>query len=276
MEYFKTTHTFFNLENETYYNLNHLMDKAKTQSTQQGDNEMHGPVINHAGAHVAEWGLSKVGFFVINNFVIEFCQNKIRPWGFNRLATGRRSNFAYFDGMLKRIIKDSKNPATPTTKATFLDDLKSGKFANMVSETIKGGMFNNSQEVFNTIRPLVEAHLTVEKMYCIFLDAKNNTLALEPIFSGSLSSSAVYPRGIIKRAFEIGAAAIVMVHNHPSGDPAPSGEDITITKKMLFALIATDMTLHDHIIVGNTSYYSFNDNGNFAPWITEAKKMLNP
>jgi DNA repair protein RadC len=74
----------------------------------------------------------------------------------------------------------------------------------------------------------------------------------------------VYPREVVLAALDHHAAAIIFAHNHPSGDPKPSQEDISITRRLVFALRGIDITVHEHIIVGNNCYFSFADEGYMA------------
>lgn len=141
---------------------------------------------------------------------------------------------------------------------TFWDDLKTGHFIPMVKEASKGESLTNSQEVYNVMKPLFAETDDIESLHCIFLDAKNKIIAIEKMFSGTITSSAVYPREIIKRLLLLKSTAIIMVHNHPSGCIEPSPEDSSITLKVGIALSSIDATLHDHIIVGN-GYFSMAD-----------------
>ena len=143
----------------------------------------------------------------------------------------------------------------------FWEELKSGKFASMVCEAAREQTASTSQEVFNIIRPLAAIEPDIEQFWCIFMDTKNHILAIEKLFAGSLNSTAVYPREIIKKCLYHQAAAVVFAHNHPSGNPAPSSEDFMITKRLFFALMPIDVTIHDHVIVGNTAHYSMTGEG---------------
>ncbi|MFC1488942.1 RadC family protein [Thermodesulfobacteriota bacterium] len=143
---------------------------------------------------------------------------------------------------------------------TFWEDLKSGLFASMVKEASKGQSVSNSREVYNILKPLFTEHDDVETIYCIFLDAKNNILAIEKMFSGSLTAATVYPREIIKRLIALKASSFVMAHNHPSGDIKPSTEDRSVTIKIGIAAASIDTSFHDHMIIGD-GYHSMADSG---------------
>ncbi len=95
----------------------------------------------------------------------------------------------------------------------------------------------------------------------IFLDAKNRVLASETLFEGTLTASAVYPRQVVAKAIRHKAAALILAHNHPSGDVTPSDSDRRITRRLFFALGFVDIRLYDHIIVGTSDYYSFAGTG---------------
>ena len=142
----------------------------------------------------------------------------------------------------------------------FWEQLRSGRFAQMVRETSKGKSLCNPVEVYHVIKPLFAENDDVETIYCIFLDTQNHILAIEKMFSGTLSCAIVFPREIVKRVLALAAGAVVMAHNHPSGDTKPSNEDRAITRKVIFSLTAIDVLLHDHLIVGN-GYHSMSNDG---------------
>ena len=100
-------------------------------------------------------------------------------------------------------------------------------------------------------------HKTKEVFAGIFLDAKNRVLTSKILFTGTLTTSSVYPREVIISALQHNAAAVIFAHNHPSGDVEPSESDIQITRKLFFALKYVGIILHEHIIIGNEGFYSF-------------------
>lgn len=153
---------------------------------------------------------------------------------------------------------------------TFWEDLKSGRFASMIKESSKGNVLANGMEVCNIMKPIFARHDDVEKMYCIFLDAKNKVIEIEKMFSGSIRSSAVYPREIVKKVLRLKASAIILTHNHPSGSITPSTEDLMITAKICIALSSIDVALHDHLIIGE-NFYSFAEQG----WLAKAQQKYN-
>ena len=159
------------------------------------------------------------------------------------------------------------------TENTFWRDLTSGKFAQMVRDEARGEELKNSREVYNVMKPLFAENHDVETAYCLFLDGRNRIVSIEKMFSGSISSAAIYPREIVKRVLALKACAVVMAHNHPSGSTEPSNDDRLITRKILIALATIDVQLLDHIVVGD-SYFSMADNGWIKSIQEEFKGLL--
>ncbi|PYV43179.1 MAG: hypothetical protein DMG06_11720 [Acidobacteria bacterium] len=93
----------------------------------------------------------------------------------------------------------------------------------------------------------------------IFLDTKHRVISIEKMFHGTINSASVFPREIVKRALDLGAAALIAVHNHPSGNPDPSGEDRRVTEDLKKACQLMEIALLDHIVVGSNGYFSFAD-----------------
>jgi DNA repair protein RadC len=144
--------------------------------------------------------------------------------------------------------------------SSFWDDLKSGKFTSMIKESSKGNAVSNAKEGFNIMKPFFVSQDDIEKMYCIFMDAKNKIIKIEKLFSGTIATAAVYPREIVKRVLELKSTAIILSHNHPSGDITPSSSDFAITARVQAALSSIDVALHDHLIIGK-DFYSFAEHG---------------
>jgi len=118
----------------------------------------------------------------------------------------------------------------------------------------------SSREVFDYLYHSLR-DLKKEKFKVLFLDAKNQILEEKTLFEGTVDSSAVYPREIIRDALRYEASSLVFVHNHPSGDPDPSLCDKEITKDLVFAAKVMQLKVLDHIIIGNNCYFSFADQG---------------
>ena len=105
------------------------------------------------------------------------------------------------------------------------------------------------------------AHLAVERVRILHLNAKNLLIADERVSEGSVDEAAVYVREVIRRALELGATAIIIVHNHPSGDPAPSRQDIQLTREIVEAGRPLRIQVHDHVIIGANGHVSLRAQG---------------
>lgn len=101
----------------------------------------------------------------------------------------------------------------------------------------------------------------VEHFRVLYLDNKNRLKADETQARGTVNHAPVYPREVVRRALELQATALILVHNHPSGDPAPSRADIEMTREVQKAAAALGIALHDHVIVGNGRWLSFRQQG---------------
>jgi DNA repair protein RadC len=95
----------------------------------------------------------------------------------------------------------------------------------------------------------------------IFLNSKNQVIAADTLSEGTLTASSVYPREVIQKALSHDAAALIFAHNHPSGDPEPSSEDVAITRQLVFACNVMGLVAHEHIVIGDDHYFSFADQG---------------
>ena len=128
-------------------------------------------------------------------------------------------------------------------------------------------LLSNPETVFDFALP-VTAGLEVEKFWTLCLNRKNRLLREIEVTSGTASSSLVHPREVFKEAIRLGASAIIVFHNHPSGDPSPSQADIQVTRRLREAARIVDIDLIDHLIIGNSGgdprgkgFYSFKDAG---------------
>lgn len=117
----------------------------------------------------------------------------------------------------------------------------------------------NSKDVYQFMRDIKDNDR--ESFYSIHLDSKNTVISCEEVARGSGSACTVHPREVYKAAILSSAQAMVLVHNHPSGDPVPSPDDHAIIKKLYDCGELLGIKVHDSIIVGDDSYYSFADNG---------------
>ncbi|CAM3936168.1 RadC family protein [Lederbergia lenta] len=103
--------------------------------------------------------------------------------------------------------------------------------------------------------------LTQEHFVCLYLNTKNQVIHRQTVFIGSLNASIVHPREVFKEAFRRSAASIICFHNHPSGDPSPSREDIEVTKRLVECGKMVGIEILDHLIIGDKKYVSMKEKG---------------
>ncbi len=123
-----------------------------------------------------------------------------------------------------------------------------------------GASFCSSQDVADYYRPRLK-DVKKEMFHCALLDAKNKVLRNEVVSMGTLTASLVHPRDTFKAAIRESAAAVIFIHNHPSGDTRPSQEDILLTRRLVQAGDLLGIRVLDHIIVGDGDHFSFRDSG---------------
>ncbi len=128
------------------------------------------------------------------------------------------------------------------------------------TELHPGESFQSSNQVFEHFRSVVKP-LAKECFWDLLLDGKNRIISIVRVSEGSLTSSLVHPREVFRPAIREAAAAVLFVHNHPSGDPAPSQEDIQITRRLVETGKIVGIRVLDHVIIGGPRYFSFADQG---------------
>jgi DNA repair protein RadC len=142
-----------------------------------------------------------------------------------------------------------------------------------LKDRAKGSTFlSSSRAVFDYLFHSMR-DLSREVFKVLFLNRKNELLADQDVFTGSLSGSAVYPREVLVSALENKAAGMVFVHNHPAGDPAPSEEDRRLTRDLVWASQLLMIQVLDHVIIGNNDYFSFADEGLIQDFIAEFRRL---
>ena len=128
-------------------------------------------------------------------------------------------------------------------------------------QSIKENPIIGSRDALENFLKVTLRHKNKEYLMVLYLDRKNRLIRSEMPQEGSVHHTPLYPRELAKRSLELAASAIILVHNHPSGDPTPSKTDIEITKKVIQALESIEVTVHDHMIVGRQKFLSFRDYG---------------
>jgi DNA repair protein RadC len=128
------------------------------------------------------------------------------------------------------------------------------------AEVMESPVLNNAERLESYLAALM-AREKVEQFRVLFLDPKNRLIADEVQGRGTVNHTPVYAREVVKRALELHATALILVHNHPSGDPTPSRGDIEMTGEIREAATLFGIVLHDHIVVGNGRSFSFRREG---------------
>lgn len=118
---------------------------------------------------------------------------------------------------------------------------------------------HNGQDAYNLVKDMQNE--AVEKFVALFLSTRNDVIAISVLFSGDMTQSVVSPRFIVKIALDINATALIVAHNHPSGDCKPSREDRIITAQLRKACDLFDIRLLDHIIIGADDFYCIGPDG---------------
>ena len=174
--------------------------------------------------------------------------------------------------------------SAPITKLTEIRGLgvKNALYLNLIHQVAgrylrdraKGKeFFRSSKAVFDYLFHSMR-DIKKEVFKVLFLNRKNELIADQDLFHGTLTGSAVYPREIISQALEYKAAALVFVHNHPSGDPAPSVEDRKLTRDLVWASQLLLIQVLDHVIIGQNTYFSFADEGLIQSFTKEFNQVF--
>ena len=139
---------------------------------------------------------------------------------------------------------------------------------NMIRNDGRAQRLDAPEKVADYMRGAFDERPEQESFWVILLNQKNYAKGRHMISLGTLTLSLVHPREVFRLAVQECAAAIIVVHNHPSGDPSPSSADIRVTRQLMEASAVLDIKLLDHVIIGNgdtppgeDKFYSFNDNG---------------
>lgn len=128
------------------------------------------------------------------------------------------------------------------------------------AEAMQRPALSNWQALLDYCRAALQ-HEGIEQFRILFLDRKNQVIADEQQQRGTVDHTPVYPREVVKRALELNAAALILVHNHPSGDPTPSRADIEMTREVAKAAAVMGIALHDHLIIGRKGHVSLREKG---------------
>jgi DNA repair protein RadC len=187
------------------------------------------------------------------------------------LALPRRDTKPIARALLARFGSFANAIAAPPIELRGVDGL--GEAGTAALKTVQAAAFRLAREelkqtfVLNSWDRLIDyltVHLArerVEEVHVLFLDTRNRLIADEVQGRGTVNHTPVYPREVVKRALELQATAIILVHNHPSGDPTPSRADIEMTGEIKAAAMVFGIALHDHLIIGNGRHVSLRQEG---------------
>lgn len=152
-------------------------------------------------------------------------------------------------------VRDTSRRYRPAEEREILD-----LAADILAPRVIGQILSSSRDTTEYLRARL-ALLEHEVFGCLFLDNRHRVLAFEELFRGTINGTAVYPREVAKRALAHNAAALILVHNHPSGDPEPSRADELLTQRLKEALELLEVRVLDHLVIGNESCVSFAERG---------------
>jgi len=171
-----------------------------------------------------------------------------------------------YDGNLRRLAQENETRLAegikglgPSKSAQILAAFELGRRLAAYTEDEKV-QIKSASDVARLMMPWMR-DLVKETLYVLCLDTKNYLIKYRRIFEGSLNASVIHPREIFRFALEESAASIILVHNHPSGDPAPSADDISSTRQIVQAGKILDIPVLDHVIIGDGTFVSMKERG---------------
>jgi DNA repair protein RadC len=168
--------------------------------------------------------------------------------------------FGNFAGVVSAGIPALTAAGLSLNAAVTLSAVKDAAIRLLRQEVLNRPVIASWQKLLDYVNAAM-MHEKAEQFRLLFLDKKNALIADEVQQQGTIDHTPVYPREVVKRALELGATAIILVHNHPSGDPTPSRADIDMTKAIAEAARAVNIVVHDHLIVARSSTASFKSLG---------------
>lgn len=176
------------------------------------------------------------------------------------LAKSLLSHFGSFGGIFHASVNDLKQHGLTETTITALKAIEATACHLMKQDLIGKPVLNSWSKLIDYLQATM-AHERTENFRLLFMNKKNELIADEIQQSGTVDHTPAYPREIVKRALELSATAIILVHNHPSGDSTPSKADIEMTRQVIAAATALGIVIHDHIVVSKNGTTSMRSKG---------------
>ncbi|MFC4292371.1 DNA repair protein RadC [Sphingorhabdus arenilitoris] len=171
---------------------------------------------------------------------------------------------AHYGSVAALITADAENiagqPGMGSTSAAAFKIVQAAAL-RMISEPVREMPILASWQALLDYLRADMAHLTTERVRILYLNSKNMLIRDELTSEGSIDQAAIYVREVVRRSLDLGAAAIILVHNHPSGNSSPSRQDIALTREIIDAGKKLGITVHDHIIVGKDGFSSMRSAG---------------
>lgn len=179
----------------------------------------------------------------------------------NELAHKVLDNFGSFSAVADSTVDQLSSVDGISQNSAVLLSMISQLSKRYVQDQIKKRLYlNNTAAVCEFAQSLYHGEKN-EKFYLLCLDSKCKLIKAIPLASGTIDTVTIYPRLVMERSLNVGAQSVIIVHNHPSGDPNPSNQDIDMTKAIVNALNAIDIRVYDHVIVSFNGCFSFNHSG---------------
>lgn len=194
--------------------------------------------------------------------LLELLLFQARPRGdVKPLAKALLARFGSFAGVVNAEMKELMAlPGMGEASAVALKVVQAAAHRLLKEEVMDRPVLSSWQQVVDYCR-VTMGHSKIEAFRLLFLDRRNALIADEIQQTGTVDHTPLYPREVVKRALDLGASAIIMVHNHPSGDPKPSKADIAMTRAVAAAAAPLGLELHDHLVIGRFRHTSFKGAG---------------
>ncbi|MFN6956353.1 MAG: RadC family protein [Acetobacteraceae bacterium] len=171
------------------------------------------------------------------------------------------ARFGSFAGVIAAPPEELRNvPHVGDSAVSAIKIVQAAALRLLREEAQERPVLNNWQRLADYLTATL-ARERIEQFRVLFLDSKNRLIADERQARGTVNHTPVYPREVAKRCLDLGATAVILVHNHPSGDPTPSRADIEMTAEVKAACATLGVVVHDHLIVGNGRHLSFRREG---------------